>query len=328
VYFLTDPLINHIRYIFQNLEINGPETGDLFFATFGPGNMLYFTDKPFERFSDYEKLLMLLQQDDTQKYKQIHKGVPFYYLSWTSFDMGNYEKALFYMDAAISEDIRKDPGGWLNNPAGSFLTLGPPNIQAAMRVASLLRQLLESQLNRFNVISGRDPITAEDFVDKFVRILVVDPTKRSIITALYTFLLEFQDRCTDLTLRSDVGGSIEPFLTHLFKGGLIFESLLKHLYPNKDNGQPVKTLGDIFHTCQFRANFLTNVQTSSSSLQDIVKDIKATDLQTAFNTASRIRNTTGHNLVWIDIFDDSKTYQILFEQQMNAILYIVSVKFP
>ncbi len=242
--------------------------------------------------------------------------------------MGNYEKALFYMDAAISEDIRKDRVGWLNNPAGSFLTLGPPNIQAAMRVAPLLSRLLEDQLNRFNLVSGRIPISVEDFVNKFVRVLVMDFTKRSIVTALYTFILEFYDRCKDLTLRSDIGGSIEPFLTHLFKGGLIFESLLKHLYPNKDNGKPAITLGDIFNTNQFKVDFLPNIQTSSSSLQDIVNDVQVANLQTAFNTTSRIRNTTGHNLVWIDIFNDATKYEVLFEQQVNAILYIVSVKFP
>ena len=326
MYFLTDALIEHVISTFRDIEIRGPESGDWFFETFGPGNTINYSDKPYERFSDYENLLSLLHCSNSDKYRQIHKGTPFYYLSWTAFDMGNYEKALFYMDSAISEDIRKDPGGWINNPAGRFLTLGPPAVQAAARVAPALNIAVGTQIARFNGISTRPPLSVDDFVDRFVRSLVADPPKRSIITAFYTFLLEFEDLSRCLELRSTQGGSIEPFLTHLFKGGLIFESLLKHLYPQKDNGQPVKTLGDIFQTTNFRNEFLINVQTSAASLEDVLAVAQQKSVQVAFDTASRIRNTAGHNLVWNDVFT-MVNYRTLFEQQVDALLYIVATRF-
>jgi hypothetical protein len=81
MFFLSPPLVNHAREVFQNLQIAGPQDGDRFFETFGPGNIVSWVDRPYERFSDYEELLLLLEHDDPEKYREIHKGTPFYYLS-------------------------------------------------------------------------------------------------------------------------------------------------------------------------------------------------------------------------------------------------------
>jgi hypothetical protein len=329
MFFRTLQEIDKIREEFKALEILGKElkSGDDFFSKFGPGNVIQTTDKPFERFSDYEELLCFLEKDNTVKYKQIHKGTPFYFLAWTALDMRNYEKALFYMDAAISEDIinqQKVP--WINCSAGSFVTLNLGNTQSAPRVGQELKQVVVNQFTKFNAISGRPEINLNVFVSKFVTVLVADAPKRSIVTSLYTFILEFEDRFREIQLRSKGGGSIEPFLTHLFKGGLIFESLLKHLYPVKDDNKPAKTLGDIFQIEAFKRDFFDDVKSSAISLEDILKEIKH-GFKSAFDTTSRIRNTTGHNLVWNDIFNEPKNYELLFEQEMKAILYIISLKY-
>jgi hypothetical protein len=34
-------------------------------------------------------------QTDVDKYRKMHKGTPFGFLSWLAFDMRNYEKAMF-----------------------------------------------------------------------------------------------------------------------------------------------------------------------------------------------------------------------------------------
>lgn len=330
MYFFSDRLINHARTVFENLIITGPESGDAFFETFGPGNMIYFLDKPYERFSDYEELLSILQQDNPGKFESIHKGTPFYFLSWTAFDLGNYEKALFYIDAAISEDIRIAPNDWLDKPGSAFLTLKTPDIQVARRTIENTHKLLQQELNRFNAISKLPPFDVESFVNRFVRVLVLeqDVTRRTIVSAFYVFLLEFYDRYSELLLRSTRGGSIQPFIIHLFKGGLVFESLLKHLYPTMDDGTPCRTLGNIFKTTSFQNDFNITVQTSSNSLQDIVNGIQGDSIESAFTTTSKLRNTTGHNLVWDDIFNNPNHFKALFIQEMNAMLYIISVKFP
>ena len=53
---------------------------------------------------------------------------------------------------------------------------------------------------------------------------------RSIIPALYVFIAESEHRLFQLKVRSDVGGSIEPFILHLLKGCLVFETLLRQIY--------------------------------------------------------------------------------------------------
>lgn len=197
--------------------------GDDFFHLFGPGNFLEIEDRPFERFNDYEFLLLMMLETDKDKYQKIHKGTPFYFLGWIAFDLRNYEKALFYMDAAMSEDIRNIPKKWRDNPAAKFLMLRDGENQVAQRVILEVRTALDTEIARFNSISGLPSFTLDQLVDGLLSILNTDKKARTLITAFYTFVLEFSERYTDLQLRSIEGGSVEPFLTHLFKGALIFE---------------------------------------------------------------------------------------------------------
>lgn len=320
--------IAQARLAFKQLNITGPEVGDGFFEAFGPGNTINVTDRPFERFEDYEMLLGTIRDDDPEKYKHLHKGTPFYFLAWTAFDLKNYEKAVFYMDAAISEDKRKEPTNWLSTPASQFLTLNHQGNQAATRITRELNDKILTQLTRFNAISGLAEISLEDFVNKFVKKLVHKKENHSIITAFYSFILEYQGRSRELSLRSTEGGSIEPALTFLFKGGLLFESLLKYLYPKKDNGtDDCKTLGNIIQTIKFQSDFFSGVTTSANSLSEILGSIQGSDIATAFNTTAKLRNTTGHNLIWVDVFENIENFKQLFEQQINAIFFIIQKKF-
>ena len=76
MYFLTPPLVNLALQHFDHLEL---AQGDNFFSIFGPGNLINATNKPHERFNDYEELLELLRQRNQQKYEQVHKGTPFFF---------------------------------------------------------------------------------------------------------------------------------------------------------------------------------------------------------------------------------------------------------
>lgn len=326
MYFLSDPLVQLALSHFDQLPTPAVQEEDTFFSTFGPGNILQATDRPFERFRDYEDLLQILQSRNPPKYEKVHKGTPFFFLAWTAFDIRNYEKTLYYLDAAISEDVRNAGNNWINLPGALFLKLnaGP---HVAARVIKWIRELLSFQIQRFNKISGLAPISIESFIDKFVDRLMQTSSTRTIISALYVFLLETTERRLELRLKSIEGGSLGPVIAHLFSGGLIFESLLKHLYPTKNNGDPIKTLGQIFPTKAFIADFGVGMQTSADSLQDILEGATDNTLITAFCTVSKLRNTTGHNLVWDNIFGVSSNYEILVNQIMNALLYLIEKKF-
>lgn len=326
MYFLTDPLVRLALSFFDELSAHDVQRADQFFSTFCPGNALNVTDRPFERFCDYEDLLRLLRHRNAEKYELIHKGTPFFFLAWTAFDIRNYEKALYYIDAGISEDVRNVGNDWLNRPGALFLRLTTqPHI--AERVIFQIRQLLSSQIDRFNTISDLSPVTIDLLIEKFVARLMQTPPTRTIISALYVYLLEANERLTELKLKSTEGSSLGPVITHLFSGGLIFESLMKYLYPHNDNGAPAKTLGEIFQTNLFISDFMAGIQTSADRLQDILNAAGDNTLFTAFCTISKLRNTTGHNLVWDNIFDSATNYQSLVDQSVNAILYIVEQKF-
>jgi len=325
--FYTPEKMALARLTFSQLVISGPDDGDKFFEAFCPGNTTEIIDRPFERFEDYEMFLRTIKNDDQDKYVVIHKGTPLYYLAWIAFDLRNYEKAVFYMDAAISEDMRKDPQNWLNNPGSQFLTLNHQGNQVAIRVTKQLTEKISEEVSRFNAISSLPRILDEDFVNKFVKVLVNKKENHSIITALYSYILEFEDRGNELSLRGTEGGSIESALTLLFKGGLIFESLLKYLYPTKDNNKTkCNTLDDIFKTNKFKTDFPGSVKTNASSLQEIINATN-NSLQSAFDTASKLRNTTGHNLVWDDVFNNTNNFKKLCEHQLNAIFYLIHKKF-
>lgn len=334
MYFLSEKLIQHAITFFRNLQVTTIdeqiEAGEEFFQLFGPGNIINSTDKPFERFSDYEALLGKIRDADHDKYQRIHKGTPFFFLAWTAFDLRNYEAGLFYLDCAISEDIRNtqnEPEKWLGLSAANFLTFKNLDSNPAKRVIDRCKNSWEKQIRRFNLISGLTPFDLNSFIEHFVCVLLKDNTKRTILTTLYTFILEFEDRYEALKLRGLLSGSLEPLLQHLFKGGLLFESLLKHLYPVE--GEDKRVLSRIFQSPEFRLDFqISNLSTSASTLREIESVANDDSLKTAFKVISKIRNTTGHNLTWDDVFSDSKIYRKLFESEINAIFYLIHKKYP
>jgi len=320
---------------FAEIDPGNHNAAALLFETFGPGRHWWPTDgqngeaerpiKPYERFSDYELLLMKLQETDPQKYKVIHKGTPFYLMAWLAFDMRHYEKALFYLDAALSEDKKNAMQTWQDLPACRFLLLKDEDQVAGVTIREIQNKL-DNQLKRFGVIPGARQVSLGDFVDKVVKTLIGDPKARSIVSAFYVFLLEYDERRRELDLRSTGGGSIQPLITHLFHGGVIFESLLKTKYTNG------ATLGQIFRTTDFTVDFhgFTVINnTSATTLEDIYNAINDSSLDTAFRTTAKLRNTTGHNLAWDDIFDlYDDVYEKFFQQEVNAILYLIDKIFP
>lgn len=309
---------------FSALPPDNPAEANSFFEKFGAGNSRIGRDNPYERLAYYEFLLNSLLAHDLPKYQAVHKGTPFYIMAWLAFDLKNYEKALYYIDAAISEDVKNSRADWFNLPASNFLTLQNTEVQVARRTIEIIHATLTAELSRFNTISGLNPIDINAFISRFVSPLLRDTPKRTIISAFYVFLLEHSERQKELQMRSLGGGSIAPFILHLFSGALIFESTLKNLFPTKDNGTPTQTLGDVFYTSTFQRIYPSGISTSAHSLADILAGATDNSLLTAFTTTAKIRNTTGHNLVWDDTFASPSQYQLLFEQEVNSILYIVS----
>lgn len=314
------------RLFFQQLKIQDYTTGDFYFQTYGVGNVIESTHFPYERFVCYEYLLSEIKILDKEKYYLIHKGTPFYFLAWTAFQIKDYEKAVFYMDAAIAEDMRIPDSHWTERPMGLIATLSERKDHTAVKVATEMRELIEDVRKDFNSACSRN-LLMSDFVKNFVVGLVNEnKNNRSIVSSLYSYILEFDDRIKMLELRSKEGGTIEPILTHLFKGGLLFESVLKYLvskYTWKDTmGKSPRTLGD-FNDCEDFTNKFCTFSTGSNSLKEIVDRAVDNKMQTSFSTTAMIRNTTGHNLVWDDVFKDLSNYRLLYKQTINSLFYLI-----
>jgi hypothetical protein len=255
----------------------------------------------------------------------MHKGTPFYLMGWLAYEMRNYEKGVFYMDAALSEDAHNDPFGWLCLPAAAFIFLDDKHPKAAANeITTQARREVESQLMRFSSESGLS-LDIDALVSRFFKPHATDPAHRSIITSLLTFLLEGRDLRLQMSLRSQHGGSLEPFLTHLFKGGLIFESLLKRKYGASSGGD---TLGKYLSVAQADLGLANKVYKAKASYKFEEFPVLLRNWENEVfpervtAIAYAVRNTTGHDLGWQDIFTED-IYKKLFEGIVDAIFWVI-----
>ena len=131
---------------------------------------------------------------------------------------------------------------------------------------------------------------------------------RSVVTALLSFILEFQPRRTQLTL-APVGERRASFFLHLFKGGLLFETLLKMSPRGKVvcAAKPKATLNTLLtdQTLTSMLGLSNVVQGLNTPTFDDLLSRVATDEQAghgfpmrAIQAAWGIRNSTGHNVAW------------------------------
>jgi len=282
---------------------------------------------PWEVIGIYKELLKNLKTQNEDRYKQIHKGTPFFWIGWNSFLIKNYDQAIFYLDAALAEDKKNHPSDiWPNSGAAMFFDLRTPDFRPyydrGYSTAPELKDILEKELNKFNSKPG-NYLTINDFIDQFVK-KIIGNNSTSIITTFYTFIFEKEDVIEMIELRGEHGGSIEPMITHLFKGALIFETLMKQNYPTEGN-----TLGKIVGSPIVMGNYgYNNHRCSASSLEDILNFINnhRDSVETAFYVTCKIRNTTAHNLLWNDLFT-IENYNKFYYKVLDAIFYVIQKEY-
>jgi len=330
---------------FNAIDLSNSKNSDDFFEKYGGGNYIlnrenlpYCQRDYVGRIDVYLDLFDLLKNKSSKKFYQIHKGTPYCLLGWLFLDIGDFEQGLFYIDAAMSEDVRIDPINWQNRPATQFLFLEQPQKSSPIgtRIVDSVDRYIEQEIVEYQKESNKKTDAKEfmkKFKDKFVRYNFESFTHRTLISALYVFLLEAQYCKLLLKRRSLTGGSIEPFLSSLHKGSLLFESLLKDVYTSHSNS----TLGKIFHDpfvlrdLNFKQPNLGNV---GQTLDDMVRHIlpylektyKTEKHVQYFAVSIRLRNITSHSLLLPDIFDES-IYQKLYRQILFSSLYLIENKY-
>lgn len=260
------------------------------------------------RVSVWNRVLEVIRGDDQEKYQALHKGEPFYWMALASYQMRDFEGALFYMDCALAEDIQNHKPRWQALPAGLFVRLDDSSkAQAGLAAVEAIRKEFDracdganSQFNlAFNVQEYRNRLVA--------RATAQHGRLRSAVTAFITFLAECSDRRRQLDFAPEharESGTAEPFLLHLFKGCVLFETLLKST--NCAPNEATTTLGGLL-TC-------TPLHTALGSDTPIRKLGSFTTLDEFFNALHgqrtggsigpfedlravwALRNLIGHNL--------------------------------
>ena len=282
---------------------------------------------PWEVIGIYKTLLKYLKRQNSDRYKQVHKGTPFFWIGWNSFLLKNYDQAIFYLDAALAEDKKNHPSHvWPTSGAAMFFKLQTPKFRIyydrGYVIAPELYDIVNRELNRFNSKHGNN-LSINHFIDSFVtKILKEDNT--AVITTLYAFIFQKDDIIEMIKLRGKHGGSIEPMITHLFKGALIFETLMKENHPQEGN-----SLGKIIGSSNIQTRYNYNQHhCRASSLEEIFSFINSQteSAERAFYVTCKIRNTTAHNLIWNDLFT-IENYNKLYYSILDAIFYVIQKEY-
>lgn len=330
---------------FNAIDTNNPQQGDGFFEKYGGANYLLDRESlPYDRrdyigrIDVYLNLFNLLKEESPDKFYQIHKGTPYCLLGWLFFDIGDYEQGLFYIDAAMSEDKRIDPKNWQERPATQFLFLNQPQTSSpiGIRLVRSIRKHFDEEIADFQKESGRktaDSKFFDKFSKNFVQTSISGFTHRTLVSAMYIFILESKV-CLHLIKRRSVDrGSIEPFLTNLHKGSLLFESLLKEIYTSHTGSALGTIINDPFiaQDLEYKQVYLGKV---GQTLDDIVRHVILYLEKTYKNQkhiqwfvlAIRLRNITSHSLLWPDVFND-EVYKKFYQSILFAIFWTVEKKY-
>lgn len=270
-------------------------------------------------------ILTELKGLDNLSYEKIHKGFIFYFSAISAFFLHDFQSATFFFDAAASEDIKNDANP--RTPALLFMILDSQNTnQAAQELTTIAERWLKTMVDEYNQCPNSAAITVEEIRQYFLEHAVTDHREwRTLVTSWVSFLLEWSHRFHILNLRVE-DGTWEPFYLHLFKGCILFESLLK----SEPSGQVTgDTLGKILNNqnsyVRTRLGITRHINSGNATITDILHDVATaeSDIQTDIEFTARLRNTVGHNLGWatrINLIE----YSQLAKKVSNSCIHAIS----
>lgn len=271
-------------------------------------------------------LLKRCKSLDEAAYKEIHKGGAFYWLGVASYLVNDFEMATFFMDAAVSEDLRW--GGENKTPAMLFMQLdGENDEQAAKQLTKRAQDGIEGRIADYIKLSGASTnIYSVQTLRERLFIPSIDPTNsswRSIATAFISFALEWEYRNLLLDVRTEQG-TFEPFYIHLFKGCLLFESLLKE-NPTKKPSTNGNTLNTALNYLKMELGIQGINGNGNKTLNDVLGEVDKYNVSITHSIliAYMTRNTLGHNLGWGDGITKTQ-YQQLYKIIASSCLHVIA----
>ena len=304
--------------------------GNAFFNSFQYAHQLYAGNYSATLNSGID-LLNRCRAIDLDAYQEIHKGSAFYWIGMAAFLIHDYQTAVFFFDAAVSEDLRRGHHPLDRpSPALHFIQVhGEVEEQAARPLVMDTQARIERVLDAYNALEDRPPGQVDMSIESVRNVFLtpaVSPGNqhlRSLATALISFLLEWDYRNTYLDLRVEAG-TAEPFFIHLFKGCLLFESLLK-ANPLDPPPEERGTLNQVLQYLHERLGIPHDNPIGNADFPSIVADIEnqPRDIPSSILVTGRVRNSVGHNLGW-DIVMTNEQYQELFMRIALSIVHAIA----
>jgi hypothetical protein len=292
---------------------------------------------PYERLVAYENELQEICMWNSEKYNFIHKGTPFYFAGALAFDIGDYERAAFYFDAALAEDIKNKPQSstfdWENAAAYGVYTLNQNyGNEIVQHPVKIIRKAMVEGIGLYNIQLGKS-LDLDTLINKFVEPNLRNAGYRALVHTLYTFVTEYRQRLGQLLLRSTEWGTLEPFIIHFLKGCLLYESLLKQVYPSHSKDTLARILkdekGDLGY-CTHGKDLIDLTSVYRKDIKSVINDllpflINEPKLDKCITTTYAIRNLSSHNLVWEQSFTP-EVYKELYASIISSILNLIEIK--
>jgi hypothetical protein len=332
---ITDFVIGYEEFKALYLEAaNNIESATRFWNTYNHDPISLLKNRQFLFLRDrLFGLLMACKRIDADAFTKIHKGHPYYFIGISSYLLDDYQTAIYFFDAAVTEDINSgaDP---INNPKPStrFLMLeGESYDQAAKELTKLAQTKVERALDHYleKILKNQSTpqLTLEDLRTYFIYYALTSTNKpglRTLVTAFITYCLEWDFRKDHFEY--EVGkGTSEPFFLHLFRGCILFESLLKHnpkITPNES------TLGGMLNEKKIRDELeINHIQGKSGGfhLDEMFDELEKFNysISEAVKITYLARNTLGHNLGWNQAISASQ-YQSLYFIIAASCLHVIA----
>jgi hypothetical protein len=279
-----------------------------FWNTYNPDPRSLLKDRQFLRLRDrLFGLLRFCKDIDAEAFSKIHKGHPYYFIGITSYLLDDFQTAIYFFDAAVTEDINSgaDP---IDNPKPSthFLMLeGEADYQSAKELTRFAQAKVARVLEHYAKITKNPEVsdlTLDDLRNRFIYYALKTTNKpglRTLVTSFITYCIEWDFRNEHFEYGIKKGTS-EPFFLHLLRGCILFESLLKL---NPVTSPTSKTLGGILQEAQITRKLKINpIQGKKDGfvLEDLFDSLRKYDnsIDQAIQISFVARNTLGHSLGW------------------------------
>ena len=233
---IVDLVIEYEEFKPQYLEAaDNVERVTEFWNTFNTNPKSLLNNRQFLQLRDRMfGLLRFCKSIDADAFSRIHKGHPYYFIGITSYLLDDFQTAIYFFDAALTEDVNAgaDP---IDNPTPGthFLMLeGEAVHQAAKAITKFAQTKVERALEHYAKTTKSaevSDLTLDDLRKDFIyyALKATDkPGLRTLVTSFITYCIEWDFRNEHFEYEVKKGTS-EPFFLHLFRGCILFESLLK-----------------------------------------------------------------------------------------------------